>query len=891
MRKYLYAFLCFCLFGGAFAEQPSGVYQSQHVSGILIPRAVLVQVIIEDDVLSQAPGAYENMLAKYDELAGPFGQEKLTVDNMTQICVASGIITQASDCFARVFNPALTKMGRVRFFDVCSEQITGGTNYCVDDVFKIKRSGEGNPYHQDVNVSEYQAVGFAIEYAKKQGHDVWCSSEIQDGIIKCSTLDNNAFYTFKFAGTQNTSESALIPSFGSVGNNLIHGVCALFSAEYNLGLYWPECKMDCRPGTPANSVIPRFGLTIHPTSTENKCMINIPELGPNEVKRYPGYEYMTDAFRSIQTVLNIDLINVLKAYVALQRIDVQSFDCNYSPFTYHDEISSGVWAGMPTSADDLLRCRLNGTEVDFIFDDLYESKGYEQRAGKAALQCVAVGGHIGTGRTCQHLTQQQCAEANAVVPGGTRWDDSAEVCILRDASKARMISNAIQITGGVVLAVGITVASGGSATLAIVAGVASVAVDAAFVGYEQLLILEPSHRARQFAEDVAKCGIPFGTTYPSCSQEQVNCASRVVNEHFARLDEILVDLNPEQYEAVTVGMENVSNCLPDDLWDAATKTSTPNVWDKTLDAGGGILLAASIFITPENMINRLANSGPRMYRILSRAKMVERASSSLNGARYVRIYVDNLDMNDIDHLVDGIQRNGFHVSSNIEQKTNKQFIGLSDRDIFRSWDNSPNNWLFQVRGGAQTSNRLRIINDGASRFTGNVGRHRVYLEALPTANGTMSPLIRHDGRVIALVNVDGHKIPFYVSSGQAGKDAMGIASGKWYPIAGIGENTGPAGAATGWFNKMPDMNRNPAAGLDGISARLNQIFDGPTYKALGFTDEIPAAASNFRSYINQEFPFGVVPYLEKTPNGHYTMPSKYQDLYNSNIQHITNIFR
>jgi hypothetical protein len=61
-----------------------------------------------------------------------------------------------------------------------------------------------------------------------------------------------------------------------------------------------------------------------------------------------------------------------------------------------------------------------------------------------------------------------------------------------------------------------------------------------------------------------------------------------------------------------------------------------------------------------------------------------------------------------------------------------------------------------------------------------------------------SPFLNYSGRILAMRTVNGVKVPFYLSSGQAGKDdasrgANRVAKGKWYPIFGISKD--------GWINK------------------------------------------------------------------------------------------
>jgi hypothetical protein len=54
-----------------------------------------------------------------------------------------------------------------------------------------------------------------------------------------------------------------------------------------------------------------------------------------------------------------------------------------------------------------------------------------------------------------------------------------------------------------------------------------------------------------------------------------------------------------------------------------------------------------------------------------------------------------------------------------------------------------------------------------------------------------SPIVNSDDRALVVLIVNGHRIPFYLSSGQNAK--AGVSSGQWYPIFGIGSN--------GWINK------------------------------------------------------------------------------------------
>ena len=125
-----------------------------------------------------------------------------------------------------------------------------------------------------------------------------------------------------------------------------------------------------------------------------------------------------------------------------------------------------------------------------------------------------------------------------------------------------------------------------------------------------------------------------------------------------------------------------------------------------------------------------------------------------------------------------------------------------------------------------------------------------------------------------------------MSSGQAGKDALGIPSGKWYPIAGIGKD------GNGWFNKMPDMMNNPVPELDQIVSKLESQFDPQLLKKYALNGEIPDAHGSAGRIINSEFKNGVVPELESSgQRGVGYMNPKYRPLFEANIQHIKDIFK
>ena len=73
-----------------------------------------------------------------------------------------------------------------------TDDLAGGDRYYT---YQSVVRPSSNEFAQDVEISEYPAFGFAWEYAKKNGHDVVCSPEVNDNFINCATRDNTHFYT------------------------------------------------------------------------------------------------------------------------------------------------------------------------------------------------------------------------------------------------------------------------------------------------------------------------------------------------------------------------------------------------------------------------------------------------------------------------------------------------------------------------------------------------------------------------------------------------------------------------------------------------------------------------------------------------------------------------
>lgn len=114
----------------------------------------------------------------------------------------------------------------------------------------------------------------------------------------------------------------------------------------------------------------------------------------------------------------------------------------------------------------------------------------------------------------------------------------------------------------------------------------------------------------------------------------------------------------------------------------------------------------------------------------------------------------------------------------------------------------------------------------------------VSLVSMPTVNGGKTFIVDLDQRPIVVVNLNGHTIPFYCSTGRGGK--ADVATGQWYPFWGIGSD--------GWFNKgSGDMINNFYYNkiLKNTAAQLNQHLGN-----LVGTKGIPMAGNSAIAVIN-----------------------------------------
>jgi hypothetical protein len=101
-----------------------------------------------------------------------------------------------------------------------------------------------------------------------------------------------------------------------------------------------------------------------------------------------------------------------------------------------------------------------------------------------------------------------------------------------------------------------------------------------------------------------------------------------------------------------------------------------------------------------------------------------------------------------------------------------------------------------------------------------------------------APVVNYFDRYITVVDVNGSKVPFYLSSGQAGK--KGVEAGKWYPIFGIGED--------GWINKGSEQQIANYYGVPEFKAAAQEL--DKTLGDMRGRKDIPIVNEEFTQTLN-----------------------------------------
>ena len=457
--------------------------------------------------------------------------------------------------------------------------------------------------------------------------------------------------------------------------------------------------------------------------------------------------------------------------------------------------------------DDVITCYVNGHPIDFVFDDLSETWGSTVQNSELQKQCITMDG-VAEDDNCDGITKSQCEQINEKYPNSVEWREDWTACIFKNQ---REFNNAMN---GVFMAISLP------------SGIFFVVSDAIFTAAFYLLEdWEKKFSGKKIAS--------FASEAKDCNNAE--CAMRIIGTYLKDIEDIVDVLNEDELAKFENAWMDLQGHLTQEQLESAILNSAESDETFYMNLAGFSLFAFS-FVNPKGAVKavgkagklgKLSNSFSNLFDDTRAVKeivqkdiknitlrffphknpSVELRESSTIGY-YTRIYIDNpvQDKGIAQQLAVSLQNHGYLVSSNVTEG-GQHFIAVSKKNIFNDW--SANNWLFgkNIRNidpsvANNVNNLNNLLNKKQPFSIGKIHGHDVVVD-VNKHFGQVS------GRPIILVSVADRKIPFYISTGTAGK--IDVETGKWEFFGGIGND--------GWFNK-------------GGLADIIKHYDSPELKAI-----------------------------------------------------------
>ena len=528
---------------------------------------------VESVIKQKIPGqdAQVAALAEYNAQVKKANNAGIPASGIWQVCKAAGWNTQTADGEAkcRDFGNTLMKYATWKFKAVCGDYkslVQKGTGRCVDDVFSNKVLG-------GVKVNMLVAPGLAKEYArvKYSDKDLVCSKNYRqttvppDDYVQCLSMNKNMAYEFRFDSVTATMDN-------TINEGTESGVCKIFGLKYSplgvtldtaysKGTSWPAaCETtDAKICGKVNESMAKFGRSakIGTTgSTGNKhsaCVITKNAISsPSQLRTAFGIDNYVFKKGGVQLNATQALKTQVCTYVrtTVKSPAITSCDCNDGFTQLYD------FSGMITQVDDVLTCKINGKNVDFVFDDLSERNRKIATGGSQGMDCMAAGGTY-AGQQCMYLDEKQCkmlAKANLQnCPTCKKVEYKNGVCQLpsgADAIQAQKDQRIALIVGGAVVGVVVTVATAGTAGAPVSAVVFTlVETGGAVMEYNAQVKIDAI--ADEFLLTSQKC-------------KSASCAEKLVKQNLQRLSNVAGDMQVAERNAVDKELARLVGLLPND---------------------------------------------------------------------------------------------------------------------------------------------------------------------------------------------------------------------------------------------------------------------------------------------------------------------------------------
>ena len=433
----------------------------------------------------------------------------------------------------------------LQYFAVCKDAKgkSGGTEYCIDKPFNW------------TNVQMLQATALAAEYALvKNGHDVRCENEWRksgnDDWFSCTSIDNKHFYEFKFDDVVESVDA-------TIQKNVRRALCeSLYDGEYNISktyVYDPDCELsDENKRHALKQSAAQFGIT----ATVGKQGVNFSHSRQMiyTTQKIDGIDPFAFYSRDIQIRANGQMIDGLYEYAALQLAPraIKTFTCNRNPIQVAPKIDDRKIQG---STDDVLTCYIDGTPVDFVFDDMSEASKKLSRGGYSNMNCTVAGGAY-NGSECMYIGETQCKRIKklsaATMPSNKLpfWNSNTQQCELpaaADATEYQRNMNIGIMVGGVIIGAVVTVATGGTAAPVL----ALVAVETAGGVIEITQTQKIYDAIDEFLAESQKCN-------------NASCAESMLRANLQRMSNMTFDMTDAQLNGIDHELARLASLIPSD---------------------------------------------------------------------------------------------------------------------------------------------------------------------------------------------------------------------------------------------------------------------------------------------------------------------------------------
>ncbi|MBO4625736.1 MAG: S-layer family protein [Alphaproteobacteria bacterium] len=506
----------------------------------------------------------------------------ISANDVMDVCGIAGwnVATDVGKAKCQVFANMIVEKSTVDFKHVCKS----GGGVCFDNEFKsINVNGRDAwalarklVHHKDASAGEEKDIICAWEEKNWDAHG-------NDDFIPCVSQKNNQYYEVHFDDAKESFDKTRRNSVVSAVCYGLHGVrysqqsCVQVNSGTGTVCSPASCNTkDEKTCTDINSDLNDFSMAANFVNdlSGGSCHVSIDVISKKEDLKNPFEAQGVNNFafcRDIQVMGNASLVASVEAYVKTKLNNVTSFSCNQGDIKY----TGGGCVSKRNKTDDVLKCFVNGEEVDFVFDDLAEAWEKYSNGGYQGISCVASDGSF-DGKRCMGLNEQGCnlvKQQNATTCPECqeiKWDADKNLCVLPDSVKAANLQKGIEVGGTivtVVAAAALTVFTGGAAAPGALALVASIGSGLTIAGGTAVIASKVGTTYLVYTEE-------FASKMNACmTGDDVSCATDLLKENLQQMVNYEKDLSDAEKQTIDESFAKlfarVSEKVPaeDEFWD------------------------------------------------------------------------------------------------------------------------------------------------------------------------------------------------------------------------------------------------------------------------------------------------------------------------------------